>query len=69
MNGPSLFPGAPIRPTSTFNSSFLNRSYGASASWPSMFHNWLSFYSSLEEAKEGIISAGNIMNELYEKKH
>ncbi|WP_339373155.1 alpha/beta hydrolase fold domain-containing protein, partial [Paenibacillus elgii] len=36
-------------------------------SWPSMFHNWLSFYSSLEEAKEGIISAGNFMNELYEK--
>ncbi|MFF2090770.1 alpha/beta hydrolase [Paenibacillus sp. NPDC058174] len=36
-------------------------------SWPSMFHNWLSFHSTLEEAQEGVISTGNFMNELYEK--
>ncbi|MFF2479736.1 alpha/beta hydrolase [Paenibacillus sp. NPDC058071] len=36
-------------------------------SWPSMFHDWLSFHSTLEEAKEGVISTGNFMNELYEK--
>lgn len=37
------------------------------SSWPTMIHNWLCCHSFLEEAKDGLISAGTFMNELYEK--
>ncbi|MEK8129510.1 alpha/beta hydrolase [Paenibacillus filicis] len=36
-------------------------------SWPAMIHNWLCCHSFLEEAREGIDSAGAFMNELYTK--
>ncbi|WP_051428418.1 alpha/beta hydrolase [Bacillus sp. J33] len=36
-------------------------------SWPAMIHNWLCAHSFLEEAREGILSAGDFMNKLYAK--
>jgi monoterpene epsilon-lactone hydrolase len=36
-------------------------------SWPAMIHNWLCCHSFLEEAREGIDSAGAFMDELYTK--
>ncbi|MFF2015344.1 alpha/beta hydrolase [Paenibacillus sp. NPDC058177] len=36
-------------------------------SWPAMFHNWIFCHSFLEEAREGVDSAGAFMEELYTK--
>lgn len=36
-------------------------------SWPAMIHNWIFCHSFLEEAREGVVSAGAFMEELYTK--